>query len=126
MLTLEHFHIGTTSANLLSLLPKVPFTTYKHKPYLNNPRFINKSRCRFSCTIRANSGRNNESVKVDKADEEEKGLKLRALVAVKETIGGLITGLGIDRGLDDIQDLLGKTLLLELVSKQLDPSIFFH
>jgi lipoxygenase len=43
-------------------------------------------------------------------------------VTVKQTIGGLITSVGIERGLDDIKDLLGKTLLLELVSAELDPS----
>ncbi|KAE8657830.1 Lipoxygenase 2.3 [Hibiscus syriacus] len=46
---------------------------------------------------------------------------VKASVSVRQTVGGLITNLGFQRGLDDIQDLLGKSLLLELVSAELDP-----
>ncbi|KAK8499334.1 hypothetical protein V6N13_010623 [Hibiscus sabdariffa] len=46
---------------------------------------------------------------------------VKAFVTVKQTVGGFITNLGFQRGLDDIQDLLGKSLLLELVSAELDP-----
>jgi lipoxygenase len=38
------------------------------------------------------------------------------------TVGGFLSNLGITRGLDDIRDLLGQTLQLELVSTELDPS----
>ena len=41
---------------------------------------------------------------------------VKAIVFVKPTIGGLLSNLGIDRGLDDIKDLLDETLVLELVS----------
>ena len=41
---------------------------------------------------------------------------VKAIVTVKPTIGGLLSNLGIDRVLDDIKDLLGETLVLELVS----------
>ena len=41
---------------------------------------------------------------------------VKAIVTVKPTIGGLLSNLGIDRGLDDIKDLLDETLVLELVS----------
>ena len=47
---------------------------------------------------------------------------VKAIVIVKPTIGGLLSNIGIDRGLDDIKDLLGETLVLELVSIELDPS----
>ncbi|KAJ6307298.1 hypothetical protein OIU76_017151 [Salix suchowensis] len=53
--------------------------------------------------------------------EESTAIKVKAVVTVKQTIGGLMTSVGIERGLDDIKDLLGKTLLLELVSAELDP-----
>ncbi|XP_040991053.1 linoleate 13S-lipoxygenase 2-1, chloroplastic-like isoform X3 [Juglans microcarpa x Juglans regia] len=49
----------------------------------------------------------------------EKATSVKAIVTVKLTVGGLLSSLVIDR--DDITDLLGKTLLLELVSAQLDP-----
>ena len=52
----------------------------------------------------------------------EEANSVKAIVFVKPTIGGLLSNLGIDRGLDDIKDLLGETLVLELVSTELDPS----
>lgn len=52
----------------------------------------------------------------------EKTITVKAVVTVQPTVTGFFKSLGIDRGLDDIKDLLGKTLLLELVSAELDPS----
>ncbi|XVE60069.1 hypothetical protein DITRI_Ditri05aG0096900 [Diplodiscus trichospermus] len=46
---------------------------------------------------------------------------VKALVTVNQTVGGFLTNLGLQRGLDDIKDLLGKSILLELVSAELDP-----
>ncbi|KAJ4810713.1 Lipoxygenase [Rhynchospora pubera] len=46
---------------------------------------------------------------------------LKAIVSVQRTIGGVFAHIGLERGLDDITDLLGKSLLLELVSAELDP-----
>ncbi|KAI6669508.1 hypothetical protein NL676_004393 [Syzygium grande] len=51
----------------------------------------------------------------------EKSLSVKAVVTVKPSAGGLFSEFGINRGLDDITDLVGKTLLLELVSAELDP-----
>ncbi|XP_077215207.1 linoleate 13S-lipoxygenase 2-1, chloroplastic-like [Tasmannia lanceolata] len=48
-------------------------------------------------------------------------VSVNAVVTIKKTIGGSLTDVGWDRGLDDISDLLGKSLLLELVSSELDP-----
>ncbi|KAJ9139720.1 hypothetical protein P3X46_030428 [Hevea brasiliensis] len=52
--------------------------------------------------------------------EQQKSIKVQAIVTVSRTVGGLLSNIGIQQGLDDITDLLGKTLLLELVSAQLD------
>ncbi|KAM4097016.1 hypothetical protein ACJW30_08G149200 [Castanea mollissima] len=54
--------------------------------------------------------------------DDEEANSVKAIVTVKPTIGGLVSNLGIDRGLDDIKDLLDETLVLELVSTELDPS----
>ncbi|XP_062083950.1 linoleate 13S-lipoxygenase 2-1, chloroplastic-like [Humulus lupulus] len=51
----------------------------------------------------------------------EKIIKVKAVVTVSSTVGGFLSNIGLSRGLDDIQDLLGKTLLLELVSAELEP-----
>lgn len=51
----------------------------------------------------------------------EKRVKVKAVVTVQVTAGGLFSNLSIlTRPVDDIADLLGRTLLLELVSNQLD------
>ncbi|XP_073001808.1 linoleate 13S-lipoxygenase 2-1, chloroplastic [Typha latifolia] len=46
---------------------------------------------------------------------------VKAVLTVKLTVGGVFAHLGLTRGLDDIGDLLGKSLLLELLSDELDP-----
>ncbi|KAL5574385.1 hypothetical protein UlMin_023982 [Ulmus minor] len=54
-------------------------------------------------------------------DDEDKLIEVKAVVTVKITAGGVLSDVGLERGIDDIKDLLGKTLLLELVSAELDP-----
>ncbi|KAL7211189.1 hypothetical protein ACSBR2_014128 [Camellia fascicularis] len=46
---------------------------------------------------------------------------VKAVVCVKLTVGGFLSNLGLSRGLDDIADMLGKSIQLELVSAELDP-----
>lgn len=62
------------------------------------------------------------NIKAVATSSTEKATSVNAIVTVKLTIGGFLSNLGIDKGLDDTTDLLGKTLLLELVSTELDPS----
>ncbi|THU58151.1 hypothetical protein C4D60_Mb03t11150 [Musa balbisiana] len=45
---------------------------------------------------------------------------VNAVLTVLPTVGGAFAHIGITRGLDDIGDLLGKSLHLELVSAELD------
>ncbi|KAK7341600.1 hypothetical protein VNO80_24536 [Phaseolus coccineus] len=52
---------------------------------------------------------------------EKKSVKVKATISVQPTVGGIFSERAIERGMDDIMDLLGKSLLLELVSAQLDP-----
>ncbi|MCF8706202.1 hypothetical protein L3056_10860, partial [Corynebacterium sp. MC-25] len=61
------------------------------------------------------------NIRADVTTPTEKATAVKAVVTVQLTVGGFLSNLGIDRGLDDITDLLGKTLLLELVSAELDP-----
>ncbi|KAI3791336.1 hypothetical protein L2E82_05100 [Cichorium intybus] len=46
--------------------------------------------------------------------------KVKAIITVQVTMGGLISSIGLTKGLDDITDLLGKSLLLELVAAEVD------
>lgn len=52
---------------------------------------------------------------------------VKAVVTVKRTMGSLLSSVlhPLDRGSDDLQDLLGKTLLLELVSAELDSGKYY-
>ena len=59
------------------------------------------------------------------ASSTEKSVSVKAVVTVKRTVTGFFSNLGIERGLDDVKDLLGKTLLLELVHTELDPSKYW-
>ncbi|KDP20203.1 hypothetical protein JCGZ_07923 [Jatropha curcas] len=52
--------------------------------------------------------------------QTQQSTKVKAIVTVNRTVGGFLSNIGINRGLDDITDLLGKSLLLELVSANLD------
>ncbi|KAJ9558916.1 hypothetical protein OSB04_013530 [Centaurea solstitialis] len=46
---------------------------------------------------------------------------VKATVTVQMTVGGVLSNLGISRAFDDVADLLGKSLLVELVSAEADP-----
>jgi lipoxygenase len=52
----------------------------------------------------------------------EKFISVKATITVTLTVGGFLTNMGLTRGLDDIKDLLGQTLFMELLSAHLDPS----
>lgn len=52
---------------------------------------------------------------------EKSTVKVTATVKVKITASGFFSSLRLDRGIDDITDLLGKSLLLELLSSHLHP-----
>lgn len=55
------------------------------------------------------------------ASVTQQSIDVKAVVTVKQTVVDFWTDIGIERGLDDFTDLFGKTLLLELVSAELDP-----
>ncbi|XP_073156416.1 linoleate 13S-lipoxygenase 2-1, chloroplastic [Henckelia pumila] len=46
---------------------------------------------------------------------------VKADITVLQTVGGVLSHLGLARGIDDIADFLGKTLLVELVAANSDP-----
>ena len=58
--------------------------------------------------------------------KENEAVTIKAVVKVQVTAGGFISTIGLTRPLVDFTDLVGKTLLLELVSTQLDPSKHFY
>ena len=64
-------------------------------------------------------------VKEETLENDEESFKVKAIVSVKLAKPGFLSSLSLDRRIDDIIDLLGKSLLLELVSSQLDPGTYF-
>ncbi|KAM1158118.1 hypothetical protein FF1_028651 [Malus domestica] len=98
------------SPSLISILPR-------HHVHQNRNK-KNSS----SLVIRATSSDLKSSpVSVSTATStENNAFTVKALVTVTVT-GGLLSSIGLTRPLDDLTDLLGKTLLLELVSAELDP-----
>uniref|UniRef100_A0A5B6ZC88 Lipoxygenase n=1 Tax=Davidia involucrata TaxID=16924 RepID=A0A5B6ZC88_DAVIN len=61
------------------------------------------------------------SIKAISIFESEKATSVKAVVTVKQSVGGIFSKLGLTQGLDDLTDLFGKSLLLELVCAELDP-----
>ncbi|OIW08665.1 hypothetical protein TanjilG_03341 [Lupinus angustifolius] len=87
----------------------------------SRPLFQNKR----SERIRARNGYNNSSNKIKAVavseQAEKKTVKVKATITVHLTVGGFFSDLSLERGADDITDLVGKSLLLELVSTTLNP-----
>ncbi|KAG9450644.1 hypothetical protein H6P81_010609 [Aristolochia fimbriata] len=91
-----------------SALPRLPFPASLRR----RPRNERAGRIRASVVDAGNES--------TVASATEKSFSVTAHVTVKPTVGGLLSN-PLTRGLDEITDLLGKTLLLELVSSKLDP-----
>ncbi|XP_027910027.1 linoleate 13S-lipoxygenase 2-1, chloroplastic-like [Vigna unguiculata] len=58
-------------------------------------------------------------IKAVAVNKTEKSVKVKATISVQPTIGGIFSSLAIDA--DDLTDLLGKSLFVELLSAELDP-----
>lgn len=66
--------------------------------------------------------RQRSAVKAVTAYDDVKVTNVKATVTVQITVASNLSNLSLSRGLDDVGDLLGKTLLLELVAAEVDPS----
>lgn len=91
----------------------------------SRPLFINQKKQRR--LFRRNECRKIKAVAVsDEELIEQTSIKVKATVTVQPTVGGLFSEMALERGLDDITDLLGKSILLEFVSSELDPGKSFY
>ncbi|CAO2837235.1 unnamed protein product [Amaranthus hypochondriacus] len=66
-------------------------------------------------------GNGSLKVKAIASTDSEQAVSAKAIISVSSTVGQNLSNLSFNRGLDDIGDLLGKTLLVELVSTELQP-----
>ncbi|KAH0981528.1 hypothetical protein GBA52_008705 [Prunus armeniaca] len=109
-----NYQIRHGSPSLINILPRLPVRQNDH----------NKKKSSSCVVIRASSGELGSSAAVSTVtttitSTENKAVSVKAVVTVQVT-GGFLSSI-VTRPLDEITDLLGKTLLLELVSAELDP-----
>lgn len=109
-----NYQIRHGSPSLINILPRRPVRQNDH----------NKKKSSSCVVIRASSGELGSSAAVSTVtttitSTENKAVSVKAVVTVQVT-GGFLSSI-VTRPLDEITDLLGKTLLLELVSAELDP-----
>ncbi|XP_022943468.1 linoleate 13S-lipoxygenase 2-1, chloroplastic-like [Cucurbita moschata] len=105
--------LKSVNPNLFLLTHAKPLLPIRSGPQRQTPKQnVNSLRLRFPArpaVIKASSV----------ASSTEKPLSVKALVTVQRTLG---SGLYLERGLDDIADLFGKSLVVELVSAEVDPA----
>lgn len=94
---------------------KAGTTTFSTLQKQNNSK---KNKC---FRVRCISGSNKIKAVASPA-ATNKSTRVLATVIVQVTVGGLLSNLGWNRVLDEMNDLLGKSLLLELVAAEVDPS----
>ncbi|XP_057482892.1 linoleate 13S-lipoxygenase 2-1, chloroplastic-like isoform X2 [Actinidia eriantha] len=97
-----------------------------YKPFLSGTgHFSSHVRLRPSLFRNQNNirVRNFPSATKAVATSTEQPTSVTAIVSVKVAIGGILSNLRLTRALDDIAELLGKSILLELVSSELDPRL---
>nr|QCQ29235.1 lipoxygenase [Camellia fraterna] len=98
-----------------------------HKPFLSGTASPSSSLLRLKpgfCRNQKDKGRVRcvpSTVKAIATTATEQTTSVKAVVSVKLTVGGILYNLGLSHGLDDIADMLGKSIQLELVSAELDP-----
>lgn len=88
---------------------------------------LEKQTRRGSVTVSLNKQRRGSIKAVVSPDvtEIQESVNVKAVLTVQVTMGGFLSSIGIEQGLNSITDLLGKSLLLELVSAELDPGQYF-
>ncbi|PWA77612.1 linoleate 13S-lipoxygenase 2-1 protein [Artemisia annua] len=85
------------------------FPVKRHKPFCSKRNSVNSVG-----QIKAVAGESSTAGVV-------KTITVKAVITVQMTVGGVLSNLSFTRPLDDITDMLGKSLLLELVAAETDP-----
>ncbi|KAG8646336.1 hypothetical protein MANES_10G148800v8 [Manihot esculenta] len=110
------------STKLFSLLPQKP-SLCSHGNTSCFPTYYKQQKCFIF--PKKNSRLSVRASIIDKAmsdiNHDGEAVSVKANVTVKVTVGGLISSIGITKPLEELTDIIGKSLLLELVSAELDP-----
>ncbi|KDP43421.1 hypothetical protein JCGZ_16708 [Jatropha curcas] len=100
------------------LLPKPSLSSHGKTSFSTHKQQKSFTRKNTNLSIRANL--------LDKAisavTHKSEAVSVKATVTVQVTIGGIISSIGLTQPLDELTDVIGKSLLLELVSAELDPN----
>ncbi|GKE45718.1 linoleate 13S-lipoxygenase 2-1, chloroplastic-like protein, partial [Tanacetum coccineum] len=122
-----HRYHSNSSRPLLTPRHQTTFVTGHDCPYRGNSgvlHFLNttlslpiKRRTSFHAT---RSHRHIKAIAADQSSNVTRTTKVKAVIAVQVTMGGLISSIGLTKGMDDFMDLLGKSILLELVAAEVD------
>ncbi|KAK9170127.1 hypothetical protein Syun_002267 [Stephania yunnanensis] len=126
--TAHQLHSHAEPSRALLAAPKAAFSAHARpsisllKPSPSSvDQFFRATKLGSSHVVRrARFGGN--AIKASIATTSETTVTVKAVVTVQTTFGGTLSNLGVSRGVDDIADLFGKSLLLELVSSDLDPN----
>ncbi|KAJ0612312.1 putative linoleate 13S-lipoxygenase [Helianthus annuus] len=86
------------------------FPVKRHNPFRSHPPNIRK----FARQIKAVASESSTASNI-------KSISMKAVITVQMTVGGALSNI-FTQALDDFTDMLGKSLLLELVSAEIDPS----
>ncbi|KAJ9555298.1 hypothetical protein OSB04_009912 [Centaurea solstitialis] len=119
-----HHHHSNPTQSLLTRRPAVFATTGDGGDSGGSFLSLNKlsmKRCRcFHAAARPPPHASMEAMTGFDQASSSTTTKVKAVIKVQVTMGGVISSLDFTKGLDDIADLLGKSLLLELVAAEVD------
>ena len=93
---------------------------------------VGVGKCPFGKLKRERRGNNNNKARIRcssessletliSEEENTKSVRVKATLTVLKSVEGYFSEFGVDRGIDDIKELLGKSLQLFLASARLDP-----
>ncbi|CAJ1933281.1 unnamed protein product [Sphenostylis stenocarpa] len=121
-MVIQKIHVSNSSASYLipqrpclHAIPHLSFQLWSRRPS-SFPVQRKQKRVSYGCR---NGGTKIKAVAV--SEIENRSVKVKATIIVLPTVGGIFSETIIERGMDDITDLMGKSLLLELTSTELHP-----
>nr|KYP68245.1 hypothetical protein KK1_021865 [Cajanus cajan] len=117
---MQQINVSNSSGSYLIL--QKPCITNPCLQVWSRPSWFPKQRKQKRVTTHHDGYRSNIKAVAVSTEVESKAVKVKATITVQPTVGGFFSELssGLGRGLDDIKDLLGQSLLVELLSAELD------
>ncbi|VFQ75242.1 unnamed protein product [Cuscuta campestris] len=118
--TLPRYNNGAFVSGETTTLAVASFPAVVLRPTSGKSRLRKTAGSSLGCGGRAGC-RVIKAVASTTAVSEKLATSVKAVVTVQKPSGGILKHLSLSGGYDDLTDLLGKSLLLEIVAAQLDP-----